>query len=214
MGYRLTGMKDVACPTVGRPREFDVEEALGAALKVFWRKGYDGASLSELTEAMGITRPSLYCAFGNKEELFRKAFDLYEREKLAFIDQALTAPTGYDVIERLMGGWLNVHTDPETPGCMGLISALSCQGLAAESVRQELANRRFDFEARLRGRLERAKAEGDLGDADPAVLTAFVLTLSQGVALQASMGASREMLRQVVLTALQVCRQGQRPVPA
>jgi AcrR family transcriptional regulator len=67
----------------GRPREFCVDQALAAALRVFWRKGFDGASLTDLTDAMGITRPSLYAAFGNKEELFRKALDLYGREKLA-----------------------------------------------------------------------------------------------------------------------------------
>src|SRR5437868_2033620 len=75
----------------GRPREFDIDEALAAALRVFWSKGYEGASLTDLTEAMGITRPSLYAAFGNKESLFRKALDLYEREKLAYVGEALKA---------------------------------------------------------------------------------------------------------------------------
>ena len=70
-----------------------MDQALAAALQVFWSKGYEGASLSDLTEAMGITRPSLYAAFGNKESLFRKALDLYEREKLAYVGAALTAAT-------------------------------------------------------------------------------------------------------------------------
>src|ERR1700712_2309272 len=69
----------------GRPREFCVDEALASALRVFWSKGYEGASLTDLTEAMGITRPSLYSAFGNKESLFRKALDLYEREKMDYV---------------------------------------------------------------------------------------------------------------------------------
>src|SRR3546814_14799860 len=80
-------------PVKGRPREFDVGDALAAALRVFWSKGYEGASLTDLTEAMGITRPSLYAAFGNKEALFRKALDLYEEEKLAYVRGALDAPT-------------------------------------------------------------------------------------------------------------------------
>ena len=100
--YRLAGMKSPVYAVVGRPREFDVEEALAAALKVFWRKGYEAATLSDLTEAMGVTRPSLYCAFGNKEELFKKALDLYEREKLAFIDTALSAPTAYEAVKRML----------------------------------------------------------------------------------------------------------------
>ena len=91
----------------GRPREFDVDEALAAALRVFWTKGYDGASLSDLTDAMGITRPSLYAAFGNKESLFRKALDLYEREKLAYVGEALAAPTSRQVAERLLRGAMN-----------------------------------------------------------------------------------------------------------
>src|SRR6201996_7837673 len=88
----------------GRPREFDVEDALEAALRVFWSKGYEGASLTELTEAMGITRPSLYAAFGNKEELFRKALDLYEKEKLEYVSAALAASTARGVAERLLTG--------------------------------------------------------------------------------------------------------------
>src|SRR5918911_4969410 len=91
------------CPR-GRPREFDVDDALAAALRVFWTKGYEGTSLNDLTEAMGITRPSLYAAFGNKESLFRKALDLYEREKLEYIGRALEQPTARGVAEALLRG--------------------------------------------------------------------------------------------------------------
>ena len=75
-------MKSAAAATKGRPREFCTEQALASALRVFWSKGYEGASMADLTEAMGITKPSLYAAFGNKEALFHKALDLYEAEKL------------------------------------------------------------------------------------------------------------------------------------
>jgi AcrR family transcriptional regulator len=208
-------MKHEAHAVVGRPREFDLEEALSAALKVFWRKGYDSASLTDLTEAMGITRPSLYCAFGNKEALFKKALDLYEREKLTFIDQALDAPTGYEAVERMLLGGLEIHTDPDTPGCMNVNSVLSCQGVASESVRHELIERRLDVESRLRERLERAQAEGDItADCDPASLAVFVLTLAQGIALQASTGAKRETLRQVIATALRAWPCGAQTVTA
>src|SRR4028118_8402 len=100
-------MENIAIKAVkGRPREFCVEQALAAALGVFWTKGYEGSSLSDLTQAMGITRPSLYAAFGNKEELFRKALDLYEREKLAYVSEALAAPTSREVVGRLLKGAL------------------------------------------------------------------------------------------------------------
>ncbi len=188
----------------GRPREFDADEALAAALRVFWRRGFEGASLTELTEAMGITRPSLYCAFGNKEALFKKALDLYEREKLSFFDRALDAPTAFEAVERILLGGLELHTDPDTPGCMSVNSVLSCQGVASEAVRQELIERKLDVESRLRERLERAQAQGDLpADCDPASLAVFVLTVGQGMALQAGTGAKRETLRRVVATALQ-----------
>ena len=126
----------------GRPREFDVDEALAAALRVFWSKGYEGASLTDLTEAMGITRPSLYAAFGNKEALFRKALDLYEREKLAYVGEALAAPTSREVAERLLTGALEMQTSECEPrGCMRVISTISC-GQEAESVRADLMARR------------------------------------------------------------------------
>jgi AcrR family transcriptional regulator len=197
-------MKPFDCAVVGRPREFDVEEALAAALKVFWRKGYDGASLTELTEAMGITRPSLYCAFGNKEALFRKALELYGREKLAYIDCGLNAPTAYEAAERLLMGACEAQTDPETPGCMGVNSVLSCGGVASESVRAALADLHQGIQAKFIARFERAKAEGDLDpDCDPAGLAGFIITLSQGMAVQASTGIGRDALRRVVAMALQ-----------
>lgn len=196
-------MKQESCGVIGRPREFDTEEALTAALKVFWRKGYDGASLTDLTDAMGITRPSLYCAFGNKEALFKSALDLYEREKLAFIDTALSAPTAYEAVKRMLTAGCTAYSDPDTPGCMGVNSVLSNQGVASEAIRQELTHRRLDTEGKLRARFERALGEGDLPKGtDPSALAMFVMTIAQGIALQAGIGAPREALAQVVDTAL------------
>lgn len=208
-------MKQDSHVGVGRPREFDVEEALAEALKVFWRKGYDGASLTDLTEAMGITRPSLYCAFGNKEALFKKALDLYEREKLAFVDQSLEAPTGREAVERFLYNACDLYAaDPDGRGCLGVNSVLSCQGAASDSVRQELIDRGLDVQSRLRARLERAKAEGELGDADPAALALYIITVGQGIALQAGLGAPRKALKQVAATALQAMPAGRKSAAA
>ena len=111
----------------GRPREFDVDEALDRALEVFWRKGYEGASLPDLTEAMGINRPSLYAAFGSKEDLFRKALARYAEGPTAYACEALKAPTARAVVERLLAGTANLLSDPRNPrGCFAVQGALAC----------------------------------------------------------------------------------------
>ena len=102
----------------GRPREFDVDKALDRALRVFWRKGYEGASLPDLTQAMRINRPSLYAAFGNKEALFRKAIDRYVEGPGAFVREALQQPTAKAVVENLFRGTIKLVTDSRYPrGC-------------------------------------------------------------------------------------------------
>src|SRR3954468_965037 len=102
----------------GRTRQFDVEEALARAMDVFWRRGYEGASLPELTAAMGINRPSLYAAFGNKEALFRKAIDRYVDRTAAQVREALGEPSARGVVERLFRGSVELITDPGNPrGC-------------------------------------------------------------------------------------------------
>lgn len=193
----------VCTATKGRPREFDVDDALAAALRVFWSKGYEGASLTDLTEAMGITRPSLYAAFGNKEALFRKALDLYEQEKLAYMRGALDAPTAKGVAERLLRGSLaNQCSDCEPKGCLGVISSVAC-GEEAEAIREEVIKRRQSSHKALVERFERAKAEGDLAaDADIDGLTGYIFAVMQGMAVQAGAGAKREDLERVLETSL------------
>ena len=189
----------------GRPREFDVDEALAAALRVFWTKGYEGASLTDLTEAMGITRPSLYAAFGNKEALFRKALDLYEREKLAYIGEAMKAPTSREVAERLLRGALAMQTsDCEPKGCMRVLSSVSC-GPEAESIRADLMERRQSSQRALCDRMRRAKEEGDLPEGtDVDGLCAYLGAILGGMSVQAGSGAPKEQLEGLVETALQM----------
>ena len=187
----------------GRPRTFDPDKALDRALKVFWKKGYEGASLPDLTRAMGINRPSLYAAFGNKEALFRKAIDRYAQGPAGYAREALELPTARAAVERLLRGGTCLATDPKGPrGCLMVQGALSC-GSAAEPIRKELAARRAAGEAALRRRLERAREEGDLPEsADPADLAKFVVTVMHGMAVQAAGGATREQLDRVADAAL------------
>jgi AcrR family transcriptional regulator len=183
---------------MGRPREFDPEKALDIALQVFWRRGYEGASMADLTEAMGITKPSLYAAFGNKEELFRKTLDRYVDGPGGYVQVALAKPTAREAVEHLLFQAADAVTDPDhPPGCLAIQGALTC-GEAAESIKQELMSRRASAERDLRRRFERAIAEGDLAEgSDAADLARYVSAILQGIAVQATGGASRQQLRKI-----------------
>jgi AcrR family transcriptional regulator len=187
----------------GRPRSFDTGEALDQALDVFWRKGYEGASLSDLTRAMGINRPSLYAAFGDKEALFRKALDRYTSGPGAYVIEALDEPTAHGAIERLLRTAADSLTCPGQPrGCLMVQGALSC-GDEAESVRKELIVRLEQGEAAIRKRLHRAKAEGDLPrSSNPADLARFFTAIIHGMCIAAKSGATRAELHRIVDTAL------------
>ena len=202
--YLPIGMKSktVSAP-LGRPRAFDADVALERAMHVFWAKGYEGAALSDLTRAMRINRPSLYAAFGNKEQLFRKVLDRYMNGPLAFFGKALGAAKARDVIEQIFLGAANMPSDPRTPaGCLVVQGALAC-GDAAGSVRKEIAARRAAAKVALRRRLQRAKREGDLPpNADPAELSHYVMTVLHGMAVQGADGANPDQLRRVAQMAL------------
>jgi AcrR family transcriptional regulator len=189
----------------GRPRAFDIEKALDQAMMVFWQKGYEGASLSDLTEAMGINRPSLYAAFGNKETLFRKTLDRYHDGPASYFTEALSERTARAVAERLLRGAAEVLTDPRNPaGCLMVQGALSC-GDAANPIRRELISRRAAGEAAIRRRLEHARSDGDLpADSDPADLALYITTVTHGMAVQAASGATRDDLERVIETAMRV----------
>jgi AcrR family transcriptional regulator len=188
----------------GRPRSFDGDLALERALRVFWKKGYEGTSLSDLTAAMRINRPSLYAAFGDKESLFRKALDRYTGAQFTYLQGALDAPTSRQMAERLLLGTVAQMSDGHNPaGCL-LVQGALVSGEAADSVRKELTSRRRQLEVAVRRRLKRAKREGDLpATADPAVLARYLVTVTNGMAVQAAGGASASDLRRVAETALQ-----------
>lgn len=188
---------------MGRQREFDVEHALDAALCVFWRKGYEGTSYADLTEAVGVERPALYAAFGNKEALFRRALARYSERFMDYFPVALQLPTAREVAAHILFNSAEVNTRfRDHPGCLG-INGLVAGSDDAEPVRQALIDFRAAGEAQLRERFERAKAEGDLPETtNPDALTAFVMAVSHGMAVQAKAGFSRERLEAVAEQAL------------
>lgn len=190
----------------GRPRAFNIDIALEQALLLFWRKGYLGTSLTDLTEAMGINRPSLYAAFGNKETLFRKALDLYRDRHTAYVRDAVEEPTARRAIERMMQGAVDLVTNPGNPSSCLFTQSLLASADPDDPLHQELVERRVASEIAIRDRFERAVSEGDLPpDADPAALARFVQTVNAGLSVQAAGGASRVELLQVIQTALQAC---------
>ena len=188
---------------IGRPRTFDRDTALDQAMEVFWRHGYEGATIAQLTEAMGINPPSLYAAFGSKEALLKAALDRYTARREAWMEEVLSAPTAREVTARMLMGVAEKQTDPSNPpGCLLVQGGLAC-GSGSANVPFELAARRAQTEEQLRRRFERAKAEGDLAEAaDPAALARYVSAVITGMSVMASSGADREALAQVAEVAI------------
>jgi AcrR family transcriptional regulator len=197
-------MENIAAPvTRGRPREFDVEEALAAALQVFWSKGYEAASLTDLTDAMRITRPSLYAAFGNKEALFKQALDLYETEKLAYVKGALDAPTAKGVAERMLTGSIENITSG-CRGCLGVIASVNC-GNEDSPIRQDVRARAESSRRAIVERMQRAIDDCDFAiPVDAEAMTSYLTALLQGISVQAGSGASRQDLERVAAAALAI----------
>ncbi|USX52798.1 TetR/AcrR family transcriptional regulator [Lentzea sp. HUAS12] len=196
-------MKLVEKAQVGRPREFDAEQALLKAMRVFWEQGFDGASLTDLTERMGISRKSMYAAFGNKEELFRKALQRYTEIQAVYVLEALAAETAGEVATRFLDGAVRANTRPGCPpGCLGVQGALAV-GATGVVARDTLIAWRALGQEYLRDRFQRAVDEGDLpAGADPDLLARYLMTISNGISVQATGGATEEELQRVADVAL------------
>lgn len=187
----------------GRPRSFDADAALAEALTVFWEHGYEGASLALLTEAMGISRKSMYAAFGNKEDLFLKVLQLYERGPGSYARDSIGAPTAREVARTYLDGAVRAGTQPGRPaGCLGVRAALAV-GVTGEHVQDILTSWRAQTRADLRTRFQDAVDEGDLpADADVDLIARYLTTVADGVSVQATGGASPAELRRVADAAL------------
>jgi AcrR family transcriptional regulator len=187
----------------GRPRCFDCDQALDRAMTVFWQKGYEAASLQDLTEAMGISPPSLYAAFGDKEGLFVAAVKRYHAQAKDMGSGCQEAATARDSVEGLLTMAANFFTDPEHPrGCFSVM-ALTTAGSTSERVQQILAEERAAAKERLRGRIQRGMREGELpADTDATALANLYGAVLAGMSLQAREGASRKALLAMVQSAM------------
>lgn len=203
--YLQTGTKEKRDMGIrGRPRAFNRDEALKMAMRVFWASGYEGASMTELTQAMGINKPSLYAAFGCKESLFREAIKHYERVMGEPAGEALekgrTARGAIDAVLRMKA---RSFIGPETPrGCMVVVSALA-GAPENDPVCSFLAENRRDGEDGFRKRIERGIAEGDVPPGvDAASVATFYVTVLYGLAIRARDGASEQDLEHVIDSAM------------
>jgi AcrR family transcriptional regulator len=180
----------------GRPRGFDSTRALDQALEVFWRLGYEGASIADLTEAMGITAPSLYAAFGSKAELYRRVLERYQARQGASTPRALTEePTARAAVERLLReAARDFSSRKHPPGCMISTAVLTCAE-ENQPIAEHVATLRAGSLKALRARLEQGIAEGELpAGTDAAALARYFGALLQGMSVQALDGASEAEL--------------------
>jgi len=189
---------------MGRPRNFREEDALDAAMRVFWAKGYEGTSLDDLTKAMKINRSSLYSTFGDKEALFRKVIEQYTAGPMSFLSDALKLKTAREVVEALLRMSVKFLGDPgHPPGCLSIQGGVAC-GSGNEKVKQAMVDWRKAGLSRLQKRLQRARAEGDLREGiDPRDLARLIVIVMNGLGVQAVNGATPAEMNRAVDLALQ-----------
>jgi AcrR family transcriptional regulator len=182
----------------GRPRSFDEGRVLDGAIDVFWGLGYEGASLAELTEAMGINKPSLYAVFGSKEELFVRALDRYGQRYHEHLRQVLSKPRAYDILESYLRDTAKAVRAGNSLGCLSIQGGISC-GPNNARIPQLLAEYRLGIEEAI------AKALAAVDDApysDTEALAGFAVTIGQGLAVHAAAGVPQARLDAAVDVAL------------
>ncbi len=192
----------------GRPREFDPDSALDYVLPVFWRDGYDGASVQVLADAAGVSKPSLYAAYGNKEALYLAALQRYAQlhtaDRVATLN---TAADGREAIRAYLRASVEAYTDPSHPsGCLIVMGTTACESAALpDSVRAALCATMRAAVEQIEHRLIRAQADGQLSmSSDTGAMAAYFSTVLAGLSVQAKAGARREKLLAVVDEAMRI----------
>lgn len=183
----------------GRPPAFEHEDALEKAMQTFWTFGYEGTSMAALIEAMDMNKPSIYAAFGNKEALFNQALNKYVSGPSAFVKDAMSEPSSYEVAKTFLTKAVELLTQNRNPrGCMIVQGALSC-GPEVEIIQKKLTAYRANLEEGFKKRFDLAKDNRDLPeDTNTTTLAKYVATIHQGISVQASSGASKDALMDIV----------------
>lgn len=188
---------------MGRPREFDAQKALDQAVELFWAKGYEGTSMTDLTEAIGVNRPSLYAAFGGKEQLFIKALGRYQERIGAFAAPSLTLPSARGSVEAFLHALATFQSSPGTPqGCL-LVQGALAGSEESRRVSQILCEVRESGVEMFRRCLERARDQGELPPStDLDALARYFGTVAQGISVQAASGVSGQELHNTITIAM------------
>ncbi|WP_211455723.1 TetR/AcrR family transcriptional regulator [Comamonas sp. PE63] len=196
----------------GRPREFDRDQALERAMLAFWQRGYEGTSMADLVQAMGIASARIYAAFGSKQALFREAIQRYESGAGCFADRALAEESLVrEAISRMLRDAATTYTEPSRPqGCMVVMAATNF-AQENEEVAAWLAVHRRQRTQSIINRLQRAMDEGELRqDTDVQALGDFYATQLHGISVQARDGISRSRLLAAAAAAIGVLDQALR----
>jgi AcrR family transcriptional regulator len=200
---------------MGRPREFDEDAALEAAMRVFWEKSYEGATIADLAEAMGINRSSMYAAFGDKESIFRRVMERYRANRMTYIAQALAQPSLREVVAGLIHGTAEFLSRPDNPrGCLSIQGALAC-GTAAGDAKLAMIDWRKGGEAALKKRLQQGQSEGELPrEIQPGDFARYLSSIMAGLSVQAANGATKTELRRVAEISLRCIETALRVPPS
>ena len=176
-------------------------------MHVFWEKSYEGATLSNLTDAMGISRSSMYAVFGDKEQLFRRAMDRYREGRMTHIQAALAKPTLREVVSSLLYGTVDFLSQPDHPrGCLSIQGGLACSE-DAEPVKQAMIVLRKGGEDALRKRMSEAQKSGELpDDTNPSDFARFLSTVIAGLGVQAANGATHVEMKRIADLVLRAVR--------
>ncbi len=198
------GALGVANGKMGRPRGFDTDAALDAALKVFWAKGYEGTTVTDLTKAMGLNMSSLYAAFGDKESLFRQVAARYAKDASILYEKALARPTLAEALRDLFSSIVKFLNRPGyPPGCLTVMGALATSS-TAEPVQQLLLEMRTKGQLRLQERCEEAQKAGELSkNTDVPALARYLATILWGLMVQGASGATKAQMQSIADTAVQ-----------
>ena len=179
----------------GRPKKFDYDLACSQALELFWTRGYEGTSISDLSEALNMNRPSMYASFGNKETLFNITLSSYLQNQLGFVDIAIKKPTLSEVLDAFFIGQIDLLTRHEEPrGCLLVQAAASCSE-ESEPIKDLLIQQRKAVETKLRKRIQLAQLKKDFPTKQsPSVLAKSIMVIYEGISIQAASGSAKKEL--------------------